>query len=231
MQQLALFMRAVFALVLVFCGAAGAAANERLAQGFTALPAGARVIVMPMDVELFSMSAGGVLEPQAEWTTLALDNLRRAIRSRPTKNGAVLDTFQGEPDLMLDDFNRLHGAIGSAINIHHLGPLKLPTKEGRLEWSLGPEVSLIKQKTGADYALFTFIRDSYASNERKAAIVIAAAFGVGLSAGVQVGYASLVDLSTGDVVWFNRLIRGYGDLRELDNAKESLDALLQSFPG
>lgn len=225
------FWRALFSAWLFFTFAATAGANERLAQGFTALPSGAKVVVMPMDVELFSMSAGGVLEPQAEWTIQALDNLKVAIRNRPAKNGAAFNGFQGEPDLAIEDFNRLHGAVGAAINIHHLGPLKLPTKEGRLEWTLGPEVSLIKQKTGADYALFTFIRDSYASNERKAAIVVAALFGVGLTAGVQVGYASLVDLNTGDVVWFNRLIRGYGDLREPDNAKESLDALLQSFPG
>lgn len=224
------FLRALFAAWLFFSFAATASANERLAQGFTALPAGAKVVVMPMDVELFSMSAGGVLEPQAEWTIQALDNLKAAIRNRSTEN-AAFNTFQGEADVAIDELNRLHGAVGAAINIHHLGPFKLPTKEGRLEWTLGPEVSLIKQKSGADYALFTFIRDSYASNERKAAIVVAALFGVGLTAGVQVGYASLVDLNTGDVVWFNRLIRGYGDLREPDNAKESLDALLQSFPG
>jgi hypothetical protein len=185
---------------------------------------------MPLDIELFSMSAGGVLEPQAEWTAQALENIRVAFRARQKPEGASFTLFPGEPDLAIDDLNRLHGAVGGAINIHHLGMFRLPTKEGRLEWSLGPDVGLIKQKTGADYALFSFVRDSYASAERKAAMVVAAVFGVGLSAGVQVGYASLVDLSTGNILWFNRLIRGYGDLRDAENARESLDALLQGFP-
>jgi hypothetical protein len=48
--------------------------------------------------------------------------------------------------------------------------------------------------------------------------------------GAQVGYASLVDLNTGQVVWFNRLQRGSGDLREADKAGETLNALLQQFP-
>jgi len=55
--------------------------------------------------------------------------------------------------------------------------------------------------------------------------------GVILTGGVQVGYASLVDLETGQVVWFNRLARAQGDLREPQPARESMDALLQGFPG
>jgi hypothetical protein len=75
------------------------------------------------------------------------------------------------------------------------------------------------------------VRDSYASGERVVAMIALAAFGVGVQGGTQVGYASLVDLNTGQVLWFNRLIRGWGDLREAEKAAESLNALLQGFPG
>lgn len=200
------------------------------AQSFHSLPAGAKIVLMPMDVELYSMSAGGVLEPRAEWTTQALQNLKVAFHDRHQTDGAVFLDFPGEPDETIEGLNRLHGAVGKAINFHHYGPFHLPTKEGRLEWSLGKDVSVIHDKTGADYALFTFVRDSYASSERAAAMVVAALFGVGLPGGVQVGYASLVDLSTGEIVWFNRLVRGTGDLRETEKAKESLTALLDGFP-
>lgn len=219
-------------LLMVLCWAitSHALANDKLAQGFVQLPAGAKIVLMPLDVELFSMSAGGVLEPQAEWTTQALAHLKNAIQNRPSKNGISFNPLADDGDPQIDDMNRLHGAVGAAINIHHLGLLKLPTKEGKLDWSLGPEVAMIKQKTGADYALFTFVRDSYASAERKAAIVVAALLGASLTAGFQVGYASLVDLTNGNVLWFNQLIRGYGDLREAEPAQESLNALLQGFP-
>ena len=57
-----------------------------------------------------------------------------------------------------------------------------------------------------------------------------ALLGIGISLGVQTGYASLIDLNTGRVVWFNRLMRPSGDLREPDKADETIDALLREFP-
>jgi hypothetical protein len=88
----------------------------------------------------------------------------------------------------------------------------------------------IEDKDGAQYALFSYVRDSYASGERVAAIVVGLIFGVGLPGGVQTGYASLVDIDTGQIVWFNRLVRARGDLRDFKNAQESLNALLEGFP-
>jgi hypothetical protein len=49
--------------------------------------------------------------------------------------------------------------------------------------------------------------------------------------GEQVGYASLVDLNTGRVVWFNQLNRMSGDLRNPAPAVETVEALLKDFPG
>lgn len=211
--------------------ALAAHAQQNLLEGFSKLPEGARVVLMPMDVELFSISGGGVLEPQAEWTDNALKHLKSAYYAKKQDLKADLSEMSDEPDETIDDLNRLHGAVGTAINLHHLGILKLPTKDSKLDWTLGDSVSAIKQKTKADYALFTFVRDSYASGERVAAMLLAAAFGVGLGGGVQTGYASLIDLSNGRVVWFNRLLRATGDLREADKARESLDSLLKNFPG
>lgn len=88
----------------------------------------------------------------------------------------------------------------------------------------------VRAKTGADYALFVWVRDSYASAERKAAMIAMALLGVGISGGAQVGYASLVDLRDGRVVWFNDLRRGHGDLREMESAIETAEALLKGFP-
>ena len=95
---------------------------------------------------------------------------------------------------------------------------------------MGDSVKLLKDKTGADYALFTWIRDSYASPERKAAMVVMAILGVGIAGGAQIGYASLVDLNNGRIVWFNDLRRAHGDLRETESAKETVETLLKGFP-
>jgi len=62
-------------------------------------------------------------------------------------------------------------------------------------------------------------------------MVLMAVLGVGLSGGSQVGYASLVDLESGRVLWFNSLARATGDLRDPGKAAETVDALLTGFPG
>jgi hypothetical protein len=89
----------------------------------------------------------------------------------------------------------------------------------------------LREATGADYALFTWIRDSYASGQRKATMLALALLGAISVGGEQVGYASLVDLRSGRVVWFKRLDRMSGDLREPATAKETVETLLKGFPG
>lgn len=206
------------------------AADSARAEGFTRLPQGAVVALMPLDIELFSISAGGVLEPQAEWTAQAHANLRQAFLERKSDLNVNFKPVEDDGDPRIENLNRLHGAVGDAITLHRRGIYALPTKEGRLDWSLGEEAAAIREKTGADFALFSYVRDSYASGERVAAIVIGAMLGVGMSGGAQVGYASLVDLSTGNIVWFNRLARASGDLRDPEKARESAQALLADFP-
>jgi hypothetical protein len=221
--------RALFGLVLGLW-AAVAAAQSNLAPGFTKLPPNSIVALMPADVELFEVSAGGVVAPRADWTAVANTNIMTDLRARRVKAGSRAVEITGEQDETVEALNNLHGAVSRAIVVHHFGSLKLPTKDGKLDWTLGPDVAKLREKSGADYALFTWVRDSYASAERKAMMVVGAVFGVGMGGGMQQAYASLVDLRTGQVVWFNQIVRTTGDLREPDPAKETIDALLKGFP-
>ncbi len=213
-------------------GSVANAQTPNVAAGFASLSKGAKVVLMPTDIELFSISGGGVLEPKADWTQAAIRHFRAALRAKKDSLGlAVVELAEKDAD-DVDEVNALHAAIARSISIHHFGPgiLNLPTKEGRLDWSMGESVRAIRERSGADYALFSWVRDSYASAERVAAMVALAIFGIGVPGGFQVGYASLVDLSTGQVLWFNRLVRGSGDLREAEPAIETLNSLLDRFP-
>lgn len=208
------------------------AQSRNLAPGFEQLPAGQRVVLMPVDVELFSLSAGGVAEPKADWTASAQQHMNAELRKRIAD--LKLD-FTALADNDADDFAELialHVAVARSINLHHgvAGNWALPTKQGQLRWSFGDAMQPLQAKLGARYGLFVWIRDSYASAERKAAMVALALLGVGISGGIQVGYATLVDLETGQVLWFNRLARGSGDLREPASAAETIDSLIRGFP-
>lgn len=212
---------------------AGAEDAKHLAPGFSGLPPSAKVLITPLDVELYSISAGGVPEPRADWTSAALANMKKEL-------GRLRERYKGETveldERTADDFGELlalHSAVARAINIHHVtgGAWALPTKGGKLDWTFGDAMKPLQEKTGARYALFVWVRDSYTSGERAAAIALAAVLGVGLGGGFQQGYASLIDLETGRVLWFNRLARASGDLREPAKAAETVDALLAGFPG
>ncbi len=211
---------------------APAANNRFLAPGFTALAKNDLIAVLPVDVELFSLSAGGVAEPKADWTASAHTHLKAAlVRKKQALGLRSLEVSEVQADEFAEQIG-LHAAVASSVALHHgLGGMwQLPSKDGKLDWSFADAMKPIQAATGARYGLFVWVRDSYASAERKAAMVAFALLGVGLAGGSQVGYASLVDLQTGQLLWFNRLARASGDLRETESARETIDALLTAFP-
>lgn len=191
-----------------------------------------RIVVMPLDVELAELTAGGVLEPQSEWTDAALKHMHAALEVEAKHYEVKLVDFasdRGTPEeqALSLELVRLHRAVGGAVLVHqYLEGQALPSKGGKLDWSLGPAVASIARAHEADYALFLFVRDSYASAGRVAVMVIGALLGASVSGGAQVGFASVVDLKTGDIVWFNRLVRPQGDLRTPEAAEETVRTLV-----
>jgi len=190
---------------------------------------------MPIDVELSQLTAGGLEEPHSEWTEQALKHMRAALEQEARARNVRLVDFNRDAGTASDretsiDLVKLHRAVGGSVLLHQYNPgLALPSKEGKFSWSLGPSAAVISSTQGTDYALFLFVRDSYATAGRVAMIIVGALFGVGLPGGVQVGFSSLVDLKTGDIVWFNRLLRPMGDLRTPEAAAETVRALVSDM--
>ena len=143
------------------------------------------------------------------------------------------DVVEVDRDSLTEDeikYETLHSAVGTSLLIHHYGTMTLPSKNGAFDWSLGPGVSSLADRYEADYALFSFYRDYQASGGRVAFAILAAAAGVGVATGSESGFASLVDLRTGDIVWFNRVIMGGGELRDEEGAKKTVANLLGTLP-
>ena len=116
----------------------------------------------------------------------------------------------------------------------------MPTKRGRgLDWTLGADAVKLGQKTGYDYALFLHAEDQVASGGRIALGVLGLAGCIvgfcapNVGGGEQLDYASLVDLHTGQVVWFNVVDAAsqmpgikFGDLRTAEGAAQMIERLL-----
>ena len=194
--------------------------------------AGARVLLLQPDVQLALLTAGGVTEPRADWSEAGRDNLSRdieaALKGRAHQY-ATLDpavAMNGRVGQML----RLHSAVGQSIQAFSYGPYKLPTKQG-FEWTLGPGALEVANAHNADYALFVTSRGTYASGGRIATAVGLSLLGVAMPLGQQQVYASLVDLKTGQVIWFNVAVAGpNADMREADGSAALVASLLEELP-
>jgi hypothetical protein len=192
-----------------------------------------RLLVMTPDIKYYLLTAGGVPQPHGEWTEAARRNFQEALvqfaDSRGTDLVEIPETT--ELDEVEISYQKLYSAVGMTILQNHFSPMKLPTKQGSFDWSLGPGVKELGERYGADYALFSFYRDYQASGGRVAFAILAAAAGVGVNTGSEQGYAALVDLDTGDIVWFNMVLAGQGELREQGGAQATVKQLFADLPG
>jgi hypothetical protein len=205
-----------------------------------------KLLVLRPDVTVGSLTTGGMVEPRADWTNQARANIIAALRAQQASRGGNVTIIEhrnqlpGVPEQELADIERLNFAVDQSIVEHkYLGDY-LPTKSGRgLDWTLGDGAVRLGQKTGYDYALFLHAEDQVASTGRIALGVLGLAGCVvgfcapNIGGAEQLDYASLVDLKTGEVVWFNVVdaasqVPGisFGDLRTPQGAAQMVERLL-----
>ncbi|MBS0193379.1 MAG: hypothetical protein JSR34_03970 [Proteobacteria bacterium] len=237
--------------LLMACVIAPAPADAQVrtatdAQGHALKVDGSIVIVQP-DIELSLLTAGGLQEPRKEWSDAARRLYPQAVHALlDVRHTASKPDFSVPEDLdpasRLGQILRLNEAVALSIAQYSQPFSALATKKdpatGKplLDWSLGPGVSELRDATGADYALFTYIRDSYASDGRKTlrvlGLIAGAAMGgfMDIGGGRQIGVATLVDLRSGKVVWFHLMQRQSGDLRDATGAKSTVEEMLKELP-
>ncbi len=216
----------------LFLAGCATTASVRQIDRLDSVSENARILVISPDVKYYLLTAGGVPTPHAEWTEAARENFSRSLQDFARENNIDIIPPADSDDLsdVEISYQKLYSAVGSSILTHHFGTFKLPTKNQAFDWSLGPGVKVIGQKYNADYALFSYYRDYQASGGRAALSFFAAMVGVGIAAGGEVGFASLVDLRTGEIVWFNKVSVGTGELREAESARLAIDTLFKDIP-
>lgn len=212
----------------------GCATTQMATQGVNNLSGGARVAVIRPDIKYYRVTAGGVPELAPDWTESARREFDLAFadyvaEAKLQVSSPAADSISDE----LHEFSGLHSAVGTTIQNHHFGPIKLPSKRvGRsrdynFDWSLGAGMSDLG--LDADYALFIYYRDYQASGGRVGMVILAAAFNISLYAGHQGGFASLVDLRDGTVVWYNNVPSSSGDLRTDQGAQRIVRQLFEGL--
>jgi len=196
-----------------------------------------KILIMRPDVELSTLTAGGLKEPNALWTSSATNYVTEISAQYLEKLGYDVALYKDDANDVSEktgqDLINLHEAVGISVLLYQQNPmLRLPTLEGgKFDWQMGKTTKVLKKAYGAKYGLFIYLRDAYSSGSRVATqILMAVLFGTQIQGGQQIGFASLVDLETGEIEWFNRIHSTSGDLRTFDASLNATDILFKDIP-
>jgi hypothetical protein len=227
------------AMLLLVTGISAAHAQEKSGtkEGFVLKEKSAKILLIRPTIKVGAQSTGGMFEPNADWTAQAKENLGAALAVAQGKLGNEVIAAEepiGAAAEKMADYRALFSVLADSVIRYQFFPgNRLPTKKrkGVFEWTMGPGVADIAKGTGADYALFIFDEDQYGSTGRKVLQIFAAMGGVSVKSGEHAGYAGLVDLRTGDLVWLNADQAMGGDVRTPEGAQKRIGQLLEDFPG
>lgn len=201
------------------------------------------VILMRPDVQVSELAAGGLPTPNADWTKAAREHLAKALEANQKGKGVdfkIVEPNTPEGEQLVADYEKLHRAVADSIVEFAYGS-KLPTKKGTgkdnytFDWTLGSGTQQLGTLAGGNYALFFYTLDAFSSASRKAMqaagmLGCLVGFCMIVRGGVHISYASLVEVSTGNIVWFNIQRGSKGDVREAEGANDLVTAVLASMP-
>ncbi len=214
--------------------AAMSAVNPALMQNLDTRPK--KVVLLPPQVFVFELSAGGVPTRMADWEAAARDNLSSAAARLahdthlfelvPAPRPESLDIDQ------LDAHIGLYDRVAQSIFVYGRGEQSAwAHKKNEFDYTIGPGLAFLHERTGADAALIVLGSDYISSGGRKAAFFTGLVLGIVMPLGQSFMSAGLVDLKTGDVQWMSFDSSSSMDSRNPNDVDGLMRALYQTYPG
>lgn len=214
--------------------AAISAVNPALSQNLDARPK--KVVLLPPQVFVFELSAGGVPTRMADWEAAARDNLVAAA-TRLARDSGLFELVP-TPSLAPADLDQLDAHIGlydrvaQSVFVYGRGEQSAwAHKKNEFDYTVGPGLAFLREQTGADAALIVLGSDFISSGGRKAAFIAGLALGVIMPLGQSFVTAGIVDLKTGDVQWMSFDSSASMDTRKPADVDGLMRALYQTYPG
>ncbi len=202
------------------------------------------VLVMPPEIKVYQLSAGGVKEEIDKWSEEAQKNVMTAIYDLMRNKTNIIfqpfpeDSLSADIESSLKETQALFDAVNLSIIIHTYGPKEqsFPDKIENFDYSIGPDAKKLAEQ--ADALFFVRGTDHVSTAGRVAlqwtkAILLTAITGVGTSPdlGSTQLTVSLVDADTGNILWHNfKGSSGNHDLRDISSTSELVSNLLKNFP-
>lgn len=200
-----------------------------------ARPFPTRLVLLPPDVAVKEISAGGIMDPVPEWTELANANIKAELRAqfadRPEFSLVDAPEFSAEEKARLEDFQASYMVVGATAHwATTLGGGEWAHKRNHFDYTLGEGLAFVREKTGADAAVMVIGEDHVSSSGRKAAMIVGAMLGVGIVGGASAILVGVVDLNNGDILWMHFDRSGIKDLKDRESVKAMMTAILATLP-
>lgn len=199
-----------------------------------ALPA--RLVLLPAQVTVKEISAGGVADLVPEWTRQATDNIQAELAQLAGQRQDF--RLVPSPDLSAPEQERLEDYLASymvvGITAHNMttqGGAEWEHKRRHFDYTLGEGLAFIRERSGADAAVVVVAEDYVSSQGRKAAMFLGALVGVGIPGGQSILSVGVVDLANGDILWMHHAQSHSKDLKDREAVREMLTDILASYPG
>lgn len=198
-----------------------------------------QVVLLPVDIDVYEMSAGGVREEVPEWSDIAEENVRNALLLSKDPEGECCVTREVDSSSLTEgerDILEEHLALFNSVAANAMWT-DLPTnsawhfKAQHFDYTLGNGLAFLKTRYGIDAGLVIFGEDVVSTAGRKTTAVVGALVGVYVPLGHSSLVAGLVDFETGDLLWLNHTVStGDADLREHESVLDLARELMAGYP-
>jgi hypothetical protein len=192
--------------------------------------------LLPPDIKIYELTAGGVTELRDEWSATGRDAVVQGLTEALKDRGIAIKPLTVDKDLQrsVDDVTVLYRAVSGSIIEHTYKEYPFPSKLENFDYSVGSLDQLL-QRHQADAIVIVYGIDQISTAGRKAlrgvGLVLGAVTGQPvLSQGTTALNIALVDRS-GAVLWYKIAGDSGGyDLRDAKSAKAFVQRLVADFP-
>jgi len=232
---------AALVLLLAAC-ATGSSAVHKTVSATPDKPMPRKVLLLPVEINVHEISAGGVVEKVNAWSETASSHANAFLRDLARGKGAF-DLIEGpalEPaqKARLDQYIALYEVVAGSAFIAQHSPFEVWQQRAReFDYTLGPGLGPLADATGTDAAMVVIGSDYISSAGRRAAMVMGMILGavsgvvVVPQGGISFVSVGVVDLHTGDLLWFGTEQGQATDLRNEADVRRMLEGLFRTYPG
>lgn len=207
-------------------------------QDAESAPSPRKILLLPPEVRMQEVSAGGIAETVQEWSNRANENLVHAlkelVREKQLFELVDMPALSEEQQEIVDQHVAMYEVV--ANNAYQFGKLNDGSWSQRakdLNYTVGPGLQFLAEQTGADGALFLVGLDSVSTPGRRALFIVTTImFGLPvIPPGFSYVAAGVIDLRSGKLLW-QSYDYGIGrhDLRQLHDVRTLTGSVLETYP-